>query len=83
MNDQIRIALNHAVTRYDRQEMEKNSKNPKYYYNHYALAIYLGRVTDVMEDVKKGKSLMQALERNFSDKLLKFIIKYLETNKVL
>lgn len=67
----LRVALNHAVTRYDRQEEAKPRRN---HHNHYALAIYLGRVSEVADIVERGEAtLAQALYDNFNDRLLTFV----------
>lgn len=56
--------LTHTVTAFDRKEEGKRG------YNHYALAIYLSRCSDVIAEMESGKSLHRALYDNFNDRLL-------------
>jgi hypothetical protein len=41
--------LNSLVTQYDAKQLAKHNKNPRFYYNHYALGQYLQRASDVAE----------------------------------
>ena len=59
----IRANLIHAATRYDRAQEKKK------HYNQYALAQYFGRIEDVMQEIAGGKTVAQALEDNFCDRL--------------
>jgi hypothetical protein len=65
----IHHALVHAVTEYDRKESTKRG------YNMYALAMYIGRVNDVEEDVNSGVPLRQALLRGFNGRVLDVCLK--------
>lgn len=55
--------LLHTLTDYDRKQSTKRG------YNHYALAIYMGALERVKEDVRSGRSLRQAIVDNFNDRL--------------
>ena len=72
----LRVALSHALTRFDRLEEAKAIENPKRNsHNVYALGIYLRRLDDVMEEIEAGSSLARALYDNFNDRLLTFMEK--------
>ncbi len=60
----VHSALVHAATEYDRKESSKKG------YNHYALAIYLGRIQDVDKDIAAGTSVRDALLAGFTGRLL-------------
>ena len=59
--DQIKFLLVHAMTAFDRKEREKAQKKPRGYHNPYALGIYLGRLDDIMEDIKAGATVRSAI----------------------
>ena len=58
--------LNSAVTAFDRRQEEKASRNPRAYYNAYALPQYLGRVADVVADVEAGATPEAAIIAGFT-----------------
>lgn len=60
----VHSALVHAATAYDRKESSKKG------YNHYALAIYLGRIQDIEKDIAAGEPLRAALLAGFTGRLL-------------
>lgn len=60
----VHSALVHAATDYDRKESRKKG------YNHYALAIYLGRIGDIEEEIAQGVALRAALLAGFTGRLL-------------
>ena len=60
----LRTKLAHTVTTHDIKESKKKGYNPN------ALALYIGRVDDVCNDVAAGASLGRALYDNFNDRLL-------------
>ena len=62
----IRHILAHAVTAYDRKQEAKADKNPRAYYNVYALPQYLGRVAEVCEDIDAGADPVAAIMRGFT-----------------
>jgi hypothetical protein len=78
-HDDVRIEMGHAVTRYDRKQEEKSIKNPKHYYNHYALGHYLGAADRAHEDLKKGHSLADAINNNFNGALARHLHKHFKT----
>lgn len=61
-----RHVLTHAVTEYDRKQEAKAAKNPRAYYNVYALPQYLGRVADVMADIEAGAAPVDAVIAGFT-----------------
>lgn len=65
MND-IRSKLVHAVTAFDRKQEERAAKNPRNYYNVYALGQYLARVDDIMADIQNGATAQEAVIAGFS-----------------
>lgn len=78
-HDEIRHGLVHAVTRYDRKQEERSQKNPKHYYNHYALGHYLGAVDRAHEDIKKGHSVATAINNHFNGALARHLHKHFKT----
>ena len=62
----IRQTLNHAVTEFDRKQEARAAKNPRAYYNAYALPQYLGRVADVCDDIDAGADPVAAIMRGFT-----------------
>jgi hypothetical protein len=74
--EQLSAELAHCVTRYDRMQQEKAERNPKFYYNEYALGIYLGRCENVIDSVSKGESLEAAITSGFNDRLRDHILKW-------
>lgn len=62
----IRQTLNHAVTDFDRKQEARAAKNPRAYYNVYALPQYLGRVADVCDDIDAGADPIAAIMRGFT-----------------
>lgn len=71
----IHSALVHAATDYDRRQSTKRD------YNHYALAIYLGRIADVEKDIKAGKAVRAALLDGFTGRLLDCLLKAVGEDK--
>jgi hypothetical protein len=69
--------LSHAVTRYDRAQEAKAAKNRRAYHNPNALAIYLGRVHEIAERVERGANLGAEINRELTDRLLDYVIKYM------
>lgn len=61
--------LVHALTRYDERESKKRGWNP------YALGIYLARIDEVMEDIKKGASIPEAIQAGFTGRLQSVCLK--------
>jgi len=64
--DEISRALAHAVTTYDRKQEAKAKANPRAYYNHYALPQYLGRVADIVTDIRQGADHSAAVCAGFT-----------------
>ena len=62
----LRQTLNHSVTEFDRKQEAKAAKNPRAYYNVYALPQYLGRVADVCDDIEAGADPVAAITRGFT-----------------
>lgn len=62
----IKAKLTHAVTAYDRKQADKAAKNPRAYYNHYALAQYLMRVDDIVADIEGGATPSAAIIAGFT-----------------
>jgi len=56
-----RDKLVHAVTAFDRAQEAKATKNPRHYYNHYALPQYLGAVARVADDIEAGAAVDEAI----------------------
>ena len=69
-SDDIRTRLVHAVTRYDRQQAMRSKS-----YSMYALGIYLGAVTQVLDETAEGNPLRVSLVRNFNGRLLDVVLK--------
>jgi len=65
----IRSALVHAATRYDERQSHTKS------YNHYALPQYFARIDDVMADIAKGASPVDAVKAGFHGPLLRTLLK--------
>lgn len=62
--------LVHLVTEWDRKQSEKK------FYNHNALAIYIQSIhVNVIPALDSGKSISEALECGFNDRLLDFMKK--------
>ena len=66
-NDHTKL-LN-AVTEYDRKQLGKKSYNP------YALGHYAAALQNVRDDMESGKTLRQALLKNFNGRLLSVVLK--------
>ena len=69
----------HVVTQYDRRQEAKAQKNPKAYYNQYALPQYLGAVSRVHDDMKAGKSAADAINNHMNGALARSVHKALGT----
>ena len=65
----IHAALVHAATQYDTRQARGKRYNP------YALAQYLGRITEVEADIKRGATPRAALLAAFNDRLLSCLLK--------
>lgn len=63
--------LDRLVSQWDRKQSTRKGYNPN------ALAIYLGRVADVVEHVKSGVPVVEAIDREFNDRLRDFLVKNL------
>lgn len=61
--------LVNAITEYDRKESRKR------YYNPHALALSLGRLRDVEEDIRRGASIRNALIAGFCGRMLDALLK--------
>lgn len=66
MTADIRRALLHAVTAFDRKQEERAARNPRAYHNAHALAQYLARVDDVLADIEAGATPTDAIVAGFS-----------------
>jgi hypothetical protein len=64
--------LSHAVTRYDRAQMNKR------HYNHYALALYLQACDRVIECMKGGMSLKDSISKCFTGSLETSVLRYMK-----
>lgn len=62
----IKTALDHAATAFDRKQEQKASRDPRAYYNAYALPQYLGRVADVIADIEAGATPEAAIIAGFT-----------------
>jgi len=62
----IRQTLVGAVMAFDRRQEEKARSNPRAYHNTYALAQYLARVDDIMDDIANGASIDAAICAGFT-----------------
>jgi hypothetical protein len=69
----IHSQLAHAVTRYDRRQ--QSSK----YHNPHALGLYLGAAERAQNDIKGGKSVVDAINTHFNGSLANHIHKTLKT----
>jgi len=65
--------LEHAVTRYDRNQQSRSRS-----YNPNALGLYLNRVDDIIGFVDEGMDWKAAVTRGFTDRLRDFVIRYME-----
>lgn len=66
----LKADLESAVTLYDAKQMRRAMRNPRAYYNHNALSIYLDRVDAIMLDVQAGAEPRLAVIAAFSGTLL-------------
>lgn len=73
-HEMLKRDLEHAVTRYDRQQ-ENNARNRSY--NPNALGIYLRRVDDIIADVEAGMEWKEAVTRGFTDRLRDYVLSYM------
>ena len=64
--ESTRDKLVHAVTAFDRRQMDKAARSPRTHYNIFALAQYLHRVDDIMRDVAAGAPVDAAIEAGFT-----------------
>lgn len=71
-HDILARTLTSAVTRYDRSQERKR------HYNPYALAIYLGRVDDIMDDIRKGADPRARIESGFNDRLRDYVLRFVK-----
>jgi len=71
-------ALAHAVTGFDRQQSARAEAKGTYY-NPNALGLYLGRVGDVVKDIKGGASHADAINNNFNGALANHLHRTLQT----
>ena len=62
--ESLEIALQHAVTEYDRKQAGKRCWNP------HALPLYLEAVERAVALVRAGKDVRSAIVANFNDRLL-------------
>jgi hypothetical protein len=67
----------HVVTAYDRRQEAKAQKNPKAYYNQYALPQYLGAVSRVHDEMKAGKPAAEAINNHMNGALARSVHKAL------
>jgi hypothetical protein len=74
--------LGHAVTRWDRMQAAKAARSKRGYYNPNALAIYLGRVEETVDAVRRGLGVEAALQAGFNDRLLAFLLNAVTTGKL-
>jgi len=74
----VHAAMAHAVTGYDRKEQARAEVKGTYY-NPNALGIMLGRVPDVVKDIKSGMSHGDAINKNFNGGLARSLHKALGT----
>jgi len=63
--------LSHAVTQYDRQQLERSPAR----HNIYALGHYLGRVHAIVADVERGAEPRAAILRGFTGALLRVALR--------
>lgn len=68
----LRFNLVSAVTEYDRRQSTKPS------YNMYALPQYLGRVSEIMDDIAAGADPRAAITAGFTGTLLSSILRRLK-----
>ena len=69
--------LDVLVTKYNHQIMRRHLRNPRVYYNPFALGLYLKAVDLVIADVIYGYDLRYALSRNFTDHILNYLLRKL------
>ncbi len=74
--------LDVLVTKYNHQIMRRHLRNPRDYYNPFALGLYLKAVDLVIADVIYGYDLRYALSRNFTDHMLNYLVIALMATKV-
>ena len=65
----LHVKLVNAVTEYDRRQAKKK------FYNIHALAMYIGKIQDIEENLNKGMTIENALKQSFCGQLLRFIAK--------
>lgn len=71
MGISIRDDLSHAVTQYDRAQLNKRN------YNVYALGLYLRRVDEIVFDIAEGETLGACIRAGFSGSLQSYVLKYM------
>jgi hypothetical protein len=69
--------LDVLVTKYNHQIMRRHLRNPRVYYNPYALALYLVAVDAAIVDINSGITVHDALAHNFTDHLLNYLVRKL------
>lgn len=65
----LRASLVHGLTRYDRRRVNRRDYNP------YALAQYLARIDEIMEDIDRGATPRAAVIAAFSGQLCDVALK--------
>lgn len=73
--EQIKSALIHALTEYDRKQSTKR------FYNPHALGIYFQRVNAVCADIERGATPRAALLAGFNDRLLDVCLRAIGESK--
>lgn len=75
--DQIKSALQHAVTQYDAKQAKRAG------YNRNALGIYFTRIDDIMADLANGADLRQAIIAGFLGRLADTCLKAVGLTKTV
>ena len=70
-----RFKLVNAVTSYDRRQQARHQKNPRFYYNIWALPQYLQGVDNLLEELEAGQTLRKAITNQFSGRMLDACLK--------
>ncbi len=78
---ELESLLAHAVTEYDRKQAARAGKRS--YYNPYALAQYLARVTEIITDIKVGAPIRAAIVAGFEDRILDFVLRRIGESRAI
>jgi len=71
----LRRTLVHAAASFDRANEERSKRSKRGHYNPYALAQYLVRIDEALDQIANGATLRAALLDCFNDRLCDHLLK--------